>query len=397
MNNRLRFFFTVSLFAWRGTLTAIPLIFTKLLTDAQFNSFSVLFSIMMLLGGVVGFGQPQYSYSLMNKKESDSQENSFGITVLSLTLVVSIVAYFAIGYIPHSPLEGNSLFRIAILLCSIGFFLVDYFVTKHIVAAQLSKASQVYLIATPCLMLSLSLVFLFNNPLWLLIGSTFSLLALLFCISDVKSFDFSVSELVDRFRFGFAQTLILLFGASTPSLIHLALPALNLDVKGSKYVTIFTATVGVFLFFVTSSIVARSKEIAGRNSVAVHAHLDNFIMIMILLSLPSVGIAFLIERLMLGTTSFIFGLSFWFFLVSQIVIIYCRYICFANKATIVDLIANVAPLIITMGLFFFIYNNNLLSFNIEAIVLVMPMMATMSACIYYFSIKFGFVINPEMR
>lgn len=382
--------FRLALMGWRGVQTLTPLVFTQLFSDRQFNTFAATLGTVQLAAGIVGFGQTQYVYALLHESRGKGHDaGRFDVQAIGIATLAALACFALLDHLPGNARPEGLLPRLGLVLAAVGMFLVDLAATQHLLAGDHRRAVRVYLLAAAAFVASTVPVVVAGDARQLAWGGLAGGAALAHAWTHTERLAATRARLRDRLVFGGTQTAILLFSGAVPLLLHLLLPQWGLDLKGSKYISIFTAIAGIAMFFGATGMVARSAEIASQSAESSRHGVNAFIRQAALRYLPVVAVALLVEHLMLGAVSPLVAVCCWVFLVSQLTVAYSRYLAFAHKALRWDLAANVLPLAVVAGALWLAHVTGALALGPQVPVVLLTLMALVSAAIYWTAICTG--------
>ena len=334
--------FTIALLIWRATTTTVPLIAVRMLNNQDYNSFISLLGIIQIGAGIVGFGQVQYSYR-RGSIESKSNEMLYATSV---TISISIFLFGFLTLIPLGQTNIHAGLAAALTLAAISLFLVDFTSTNALISGRHVNAAKILISAAFFYACATLLWLKMKNPYWILTGcisaAIFILIPNIFNPGGVMTRD-GARHLLRRLKFGGAQTVILICTGSLPVFMNLLMPYSNTDIVGSKFISTFTAVCGGCLFFMTSRLTSKSAIIANTRYEDAWHNVAIFIRRSAFFTLPVIPIAQFIAMYLLSFTNILFGVIAWFFILAQLTVIYCRYVCFGNELLHIDLIANLLP------------------------------------------------------
>jgi hypothetical protein len=382
---------------WRGVITITPIAFTQILSNQAFNNFAIYFGYVMLLSTLISFGQSQYCYTNVKKHAKNIGYVLYNVNSLMIMIAAAFL-FFCAAYLIPNKLSSNGIFFVAaITLSAILFSIIDIAITELIVVDKIKNAAKLYLILTACLVACVVPAVLMHNPSLMLALAIPGGLASIFIISKSNLFNFSFAELIHRFKFGIVQFVISIISASIPFFLQIYISTNESYLAGSKMLTIFTSTSGVFLFLISSLLVSRSREIAARDFKSASLALKKFSRKAALITLYLIPISILIQYVLLSSISPIFAIFVWLFVVSQSIIIFSRYMIFSNANFFIDLFSNVIPLILTFSFFLLFLKFNVIEFDENSPIAFFVVFNLLSALIYYKSISLGFIFRRNIN
>jgi hypothetical protein len=333
----------------------------------------------------------------LRERRSPKLNEGTNINALVITGVLLLVALIVFVLAGVPPWGHSVALAAGLVISAAGLVFVDLATTSLLVAGYPLRAAAIYVGSTAAFLCVTIAVLVTADPRLLVLMSIPTLVVLVPVVRNADLSALSHPEMRDRVRFGATQTAILVFSGAIPLVMHLSLPALGLDLKMSKLISTFTAIAGVAMFFSGAVVMARSPEIAVQAPALARDGANRFAAKIAFLYFPFIPVAYVAAQIILGSATWLFGICSWLFLISQLTVTYCRYLCFANKSLGVDLAANFLPFAIVMTALFVIRQQAAVA---QAAVLPLVVLCTMpllSALIYMVAVNTGLVFKGASK
>ncbi len=343
--------FRLALLVWRGVQTATPLLLARWMDDPGFNRFAALLGAVQVMAGIIAFGQNQFSYTALQSQQGRHRSSGIDplarrITTAWLVLCVVLLAALPLGV--NAP-QGAQV--VALALAAHALALVELLTAQSLVNNQHHRAAVIYAVSSAAYVVVLLPVVVSRQPdamVWAGLAGLVSLAWMWWPRAEPAGpgpagQQPDSASLVRRLRFGSTQTVILLLSGAVPLMLHNLLPQVGIDLKGSKYISLFGTVSGLAIFIGNSGVVTRSAEIGRQSLAEAEASIDRAIRQMALSASPVLVGSMVAEWLVLGSVTPVLALACWGFAVAQMTVSHIRYVLFAHQVLTWDLWANLLP------------------------------------------------------